>query len=342
MNRLALGAAIVLCTLLPVAKATDDPRLSSLLSANAARFPGKLAIYIKHLATGQEASSDADHAMNSMSVIKLGILAKAYQMAEKRELNLVERVQLKRSDLIGGSGVLQFHAPGLNPTLRDLLIQMIITSDNAATDVMLERVGGLTSLNRWYVEHGFGEMRMQSTFSAYVAIIAPILTPLARGLSEAEINAAIVGQRMGELTPAGNAAAAELGKMETWLGVCDKFKDPGTWLGSASARSIGRLLEQMETAKLVSQASSDEMMGMLKSQQGGKRRIPMYLDTQYVIGNKTGDFPPCIANDVGVVYLRSGPTVMVFLSDQIRGNYGEAEVRIGEIARTVAEYFDGK
>ena len=49
-----------------------------------------------------------------------------------------------------------------------------------------------------------------------------------------------------------------------------------------------------------------------------------------------------VANDVGVVYLKSGATVMVFLSDQIRGNYGEAESRLADIARHVAEYFDGK
>ena len=68
----------------------------------------------------------------------------------------------------------------------------------------------------------------------------------------------------------------------------------------------------------------------------------MYIDQQYSIAHKTGDYPPCAAHDVGVVYLRSGPTIMVFLSDQIRGNYGEAEGRIAEIARTVADYFDGK
>jgi len=98
----------------------------------------------------------------------------------------------------------------------------------------------------------------------------------------------------------------------------------------------------MQTGELVSKAHSAQMMDMLQNQQAGARRIPMYLDTQYVIAHKTGDFPPCVANDVGVVYLKSGATVMVFLTNQIRGNYGEAEERIGGIARQIAEYFDGK
>src|SRR5262249_14241003 len=121
-----------------------------------------------------------------------------------------------------------------------------------------------------------------------------------------------------------------------------RLKDPSSWLGSMTARSVGRLLEQMENGTIASKAHAAEMMDMLKSQQAGARRIPMYLDTQYLIGHKTGDFPPCTANDVGVVYLKSGSTVMVFLSDFIRGNYGEAESRIGDVARHVAEYFDGK
>jgi hypothetical protein len=43
-----------------------------------------------------------------------------------------------------------------------------------------------------------------------------------------------------------------------------------------------------------------------------------------------------------VIAARSGPIVMVVLSNDIRGNYGEAEDQIGEMARTVVAYFDGR
>ena len=36
---------------------------------------------------------------------------------------------------------MQTFAPGLNPTLRDLITQMIITSDNTATDILIATVG---------------------------------------------------------------------------------------------------------------------------------------------------------------------------------------------------------
>lgn len=341
MNRPAVTACIALCLSAVPVGAAEEPGLTRLLAAEAARFPGKLTVYVKQLTSGQEASVSPDEPMSSMSVIKLGILAKAYQMAERGALDLDARVTMKAADLRGGSGIFQYHAPGLNPTLRDLLWEMVITSDNTATDAMLARVGGVDDLNRWFAGAGLGALRMQASVGTYFARMAGLVTPRAQGLGEQELNAAMVGQRSAELSPAGRTVAAELAKPEPWLGICDKFKDPANWLGSITAHAVGQLLEQMETGTIASKPHSAEMMDMLKSQQAGARRIPMYLDTQYLIGHKTGDFPPCVANDVGIVYLKSGATVMVFLSDQIRGNYGEAESRIGDIARHVAEYLDG-
>ena len=43
----------------------------------------------------------------------------------------------------GGSGIFRYHDAGLQPTLRDVLMQMIITSDNTATDLAIAQVGGV-------------------------------------------------------------------------------------------------------------------------------------------------------------------------------------------------------
>ena len=59
------------------------------------------------------------------------------------------------------------------------------------------------------------------------------------------------------------------------------------------------------------------------------------------LGHKTGDFPPVLANDVGVVYATSGPIVIAFFGNAIEGSYGEAEDRTGRIAQLIVEYFDG-
>jgi hypothetical protein len=84
---------------------------------------------------------------------------------------------------------------------------------------------------------------------------------------------------------------------------------------------------------------ANDMIRMLRAQQAGARRLPHFLSVP--VAHKTGDFPPVLANDVGIAFARSGPIVLSFFSNAIVGPYGEAEDRIGQIARLIVEYFDG-
>jgi len=80
------------------------------------------------------------------------------------------------------------------------------------------------------------------------------------------------------------------------------------------------------------------MLRMMRAQQAGSRRLPHFISVP--IAHKTGDFPPVLANDVGIIYARSGPIVVSFLGNAITGNYGEAEDRIGRFAAQLVELFD--
>ena len=99
------------------------------------------------------------------------------------------------------------------------------------------------------------------------------------------------------------------------------------------------LVEAMQRETLVSPAASQEMIRFMRAQQAGARRLPHFVDVP--LAHKTGDFPPVLANDVGIAFARSGPIVISFFANAITGNYGAAEDRIGRIAELVVEYFDG-
>jgi hypothetical protein len=58
----------------------------------------------KHLTTGEEASVRGDSAFNSASVIKIPVMVLAFQMAEKGQLSLAERITINASDFRGGPG----------------------------------------------------------------------------------------------------------------------------------------------------------------------------------------------------------------------------------------------
>jgi beta-lactamase class A len=99
------------------------------------------------------------------------------------------------------------------------------------------------------------------------------------------------------------------------------------------------MIEAIENRALPSKEGAEELLRMMRAQQAGARRMPHFL-SGIQVAHKTGDFPPVLANDVGVVYAPSGPIVVSFFLNAITGNYGEAEDRIGRFAQQLVELFD--
>ena len=152
MQRCVLALAIILALsgasagTAPV-QAASELGLTRLLTAELARFPSKSGIYVKHLGTGEEAMVRANERFDSASTIKVAIMVLAYRLADQKRLDLDERYEIKPSDFRGGSGIYRHSDFGLRPTLRDVVTQMIITSDNSATDIMIAKVGGVAAVN---------------------------------------------------------------------------------------------------------------------------------------------------------------------------------------------------
>ena len=75
-----------------VASPTSRPTLSQVLEQSLAPFHARTSVYVKNLDTGEEAGVRADDAFNSFSVIKLGIMLRAYHLSDQKQLDLDERV----------------------------------------------------------------------------------------------------------------------------------------------------------------------------------------------------------------------------------------------------------
>jgi len=290
--------------------AAQPAPLKVFLARTVAEFPGKAGIWVKHLTTGEAGGIQDTELFNSASVIKIPVLVLAFQMADRGELKLDERITLKKDDLRGGSGIFRYHDAGLQPTFRDVLLQMVITSDNTATDLAIAKVGGVARVNAWLKEKGYAAPSTGSGPGGGMRLVQTT------GELFAKYNA---------LTPADDRNAKTNG-------------DRAYWLGEISARGTGQMLEAIEKKTIASAASCDDMLRMLRAQQAGQRRLNHYLSVP--VAHKTGDFPPVLANDVGIIYARSGPIVVSFLGNAITGNYGEAEDRIGRFAQRIVEYFD--
>ena len=83
----------------------------------------------------------ADETFYAASVIKVPIMIAAYEALEKNEISFSDKIPLKREELVGGSGVLQHITPGTELTIYDLIVLMIIQSDNTATNMLIDLLG---------------------------------------------------------------------------------------------------------------------------------------------------------------------------------------------------------
>jgi beta-lactamase class A len=136
--------------------------LEARLTPLAKNHKGKVALAIKNLETGESYYHNADEVMPTASLIKIAVLIELYRQAQDDKVKLRERVSLRSSDKVPGSGILTEHfSDGAEFSLRDAARLMIAFSDNTATNIVLERIS-IPSVNERMKTWGFPETRINA------------------------------------------------------------------------------------------------------------------------------------------------------------------------------------
>ncbi|HEX5500188.1 MAG TPA: serine hydrolase, partial [Thermomicrobiales bacterium] len=81
------------------------------------------------------------------SVIKLAVLVELFRQAAAATIDLDGRITMTADDRVLGSGILKELGGGLAPTARDLATAMVVLSDNTATNLLIDLVGGVEPVN---------------------------------------------------------------------------------------------------------------------------------------------------------------------------------------------------
>jgi beta-lactamase class A len=115
---------------------TLEKKLSPIIAAH----HGKVAVWAKHLRTGQMVAIEADTPVQTASVIKLPIMLEAFHQKKDGKLDFSKRITLTKDDQVSGSGLLPFLEPGLALTVNDAIVLMMTVSDNTATNLVLDQV----------------------------------------------------------------------------------------------------------------------------------------------------------------------------------------------------------
>ena len=169
MPKLLARGCRVLGTILVVTQSSlafqQAPQVTPLarLQANIERITrsvnAKWGIYIKCVETGEEIALNADETMDTMSVIKIPLMAEVFRQIEAGKFALTDRVTLKESDKRPGTGVIRSLDAGASLTIKDLITLMIIVSDNSATDMLFEKVGGVEPVNKLMQSYGLSTIK---------------------------------------------------------------------------------------------------------------------------------------------------------------------------------------
>jgi len=123
------------------------------------RLDGVVGLSVKDLASGRTLEIRKDEVFPQASAIKWTILYELYRQAEEGRADLAEvtRPPLPR---VGGSGMLQFLSDKVSLSWRDAAVLMMGLSDNAATNLLIAKLG-LADVNRRLEALGLQKTRLR-------------------------------------------------------------------------------------------------------------------------------------------------------------------------------------
>jgi beta-lactamase class A len=171
MKMLALTMMLILAQVQAPAPAPIE-RLRTNIEQIAKSVDTTWGIYIKCLDTKEEIAINADQVMDTMSVIKIPLMVEAFRQIEAKKFSLEDRYTLKEADKRPGTGVIRSMDAGAAITIKDLLTLMTIVSDNTATDVMFNKVGGTEPVNQLMRSYGLNTIRATGTADVWFKALA--------------------------------------------------------------------------------------------------------------------------------------------------------------------------
>ncbi|MFC1576877.1 serine hydrolase [Candidatus Omnitrophota bacterium] len=120
-------------------------------------FEGEAAVVVKDLDSNRALAFNETAPLPSASLAKLPVMASCFLAVSEGELDLSERIRLKNSHKVSGSGLLKSASAGSEFSVEELIRLMISKSDNTATNMLIRRLGFD------YLNGVFGQLHLKDT-----------------------------------------------------------------------------------------------------------------------------------------------------------------------------------
>ncbi|MEV4008040.1 serine hydrolase [Actinomadura sp. NPDC049753] len=292
----------------PVRRASAAERINAAFrSAGVTGF-----LHVVDIDTGRDVAVGADEPVVLASVFKVPLLVAFHRQAAEGVLDPTEQVTLRPDDRTAGPTGVSALLDEVRMSLRDLTCLMITVSDNAAADVVMDRVG-LDAVNATAADLGLRDTVIEGN---------------GRDLHETL------------LADAGAGSVAEVWARLDEPGLKDRLRalDP-LRTSRSTPRDMTRLLSMIWRDEAAPPAESAAMRRLFGLQVWPHRLSSGFPYDDVVVSGKTGTLPT-LRNEVGAVEYPDGAryAVAVFTRSTLPvAVLPEADAVIGSAARIAVE-----
>ena len=287
---IAFGCAIVAAQARTVA---DPPAawsrfLAAELPAVAARNEPEIGVYVSELGGNASVSVKADKSWYIASMVKVPVAIAVLRGIDAGAFSLDTTLRLRASDYVDGAGATNSHSLATALPVRYLLEQMIIYSDNTASDMLIDLVGAaeVNATVASLVPQGFGRI---TSLAEVRRQIYGQLTPEARHLSGADLIALQRvrddRERLALLSQLVGVPATDFRRRSLDAAYKAYY---ASGVNSARLDAYAQLLTLLAAGKALGPESTDHLLALMARTATGQHRIKAGLEPGTRFAHKTG------------------------------------------------------
>lgn len=251
-------------------------------------FEGEFGVYIKDISSGEVYSYNAETPWYLASSIKVPVLIEVMKSIYSGKLNLNQKIRINTADYRDGAGQTNWVPVGQTVTLKFLIEQMMIYSDNAATDKIISLVGikNINSTLQSIIPKGFYQITSLLEVRHQVYSHVHKKSSSLSNMDYFKIKAA---KRFSEKIEVFRELA-KLHKSQLYTTNLNLAfnKYYSSYLNHSTLSSYAYLLEKLVHRQIISKKFSREILKLMTRCQTGKTRIKKHFPKYIHFAHKTG------------------------------------------------------
>jgi beta-lactamase class A len=260
---------------------------------------GDVGISAIDLATGRRVSVNGDRPFPMASTVKMAIAATYLAEVDAGRAKLSDMIAVDDRLRLRADGIV-FFAPhsGVTLSAANLIELMLTRSDNTATDVLLARLGGPATVEKWLERNHLSGIRIDRSIAQLLVDRRGVAVTAGQTPAEAV-------RRWDPVTPGSTGESDDDGADLATVAAFDKDQRD-----TATPDGFTKLLARLDKGDLLRPASRDWLIAAMGRCLTGANRIKGLLSAGTIVEHKTGTFST-ITDDIGLIELGGGRRIAV-------------------------------